>query len=71
VARPKNRLPSEEITISTNPQILGYLHELVDSGFFGNNEAEAAERLIARTIEQLVDDGKLERRQRWEQTEKS
>jgi Arc/MetJ-type ribon-helix-helix transcriptional regulator len=67
VARQKNRLPSEEITISTNPQIVSYLRELVDSGFFGHNEAEAAERLIAKTLERLVEEGKLERRPRGEQ----
>jgi hypothetical protein len=71
VARTRNRIPTQELTISTNPQVQAYLQDLVDSGTYGNNEAEAAERLIARGIEQLIDGGKLDRRPKWQQTQGS
>ncbi len=59
MARPRNPLPTVTITLSTNPQIKAYLSELVPSGLYGNNEADAAERLLARAVEQLVRDGSL------------
>jgi hypothetical protein len=34
---------------------------LVSTGLFGKNAAEAAERLIARSVEQLTRDGTLPR----------
>lgn len=67
VARAKNRIPTQELTVSTNPQVQAYLQDLVDSGTFGNSEAEAAERLVASAIEQLIETGKLKRRERWQQ----
>ncbi len=69
MARAKNRIPTQELTVSTNPQVQAYLQDLVDSGTYGNSEAEAAERLIARGIEQLIEGGKLERRPKWQQAQ--
>jgi hypothetical protein len=59
MARSRNLLPTVTITLSTNPQIKSYLSELVPSGLYGNNEADAAERLLARAIDQLIRDGSL------------
>lgn len=59
MARSPNPLPTVSITISTNPQIKEYLSELVPSGLYGNNEAEAAERLLAKAIEGLIREGAL------------
>ena len=54
-----NLLTTEQITISTTPQIMTYLKRLVLTGFYGKNHAEAAERLVAKSIENLVENGKL------------
>jgi hypothetical protein len=62
MARSPNLLPTATITVSTNPQIKAYLSELVPSGLYGNNEADAAERLLARAVEQLIRDGSLKRK---------
>jgi hypothetical protein len=67
--RAKNRIPTQELSISTNPQVFTYLQDLVDSGTYGNSEAEAAERLIVRGIEQLIKNGQLGRRPKWRAAE--
>jgi hypothetical protein len=59
--RPPNHLPTITITVSTTPQIRKYLVRLVSTGLFGKNAAEAAERLIARSVEQLTREGMLPR----------
>lgn len=66
LGRPKNRLPTWELTVSTNPLIQSYLQDLVDTGMYGNGEPEAAERLIVSTVEQLIEAGKLKRRPPWQ-----
>jgi len=69
MARPPNLLPTVTITLSTNPQIKAYLSELVPSGLYGNNEADAAERLLARAVEQLIRDGSLKRKKSYKSSE--
>jgi hypothetical protein len=59
MARKRNNLSTVTITISTTGKILSYLNCLVACGLFGKNPAEAAERLIARGIERLLQDGAL------------
>ena len=59
--RSPNHLPTVTITVSTTPQIQNYLVRLVSTGLFGKNAAEAAERLIARSVELLTRDGTLPR----------
>jgi len=59
--RSPNHLPTVTITVSTTPQIQAYLVELVSTGLFGKNSAEAAERLIARSVEQLSREGMIPR----------
>ena len=59
--RSPNHLPTVTITVSTTPQIQNYLVRLVSTGLFGKHAAEAAERLIARSVELLTCDGTLPR----------
>jgi hypothetical protein len=59
--RRKNQLETVSLTISTTAPVVGYLEALVDSGLYGKNPAEAAERLIALGIEDLVRQGTLAR----------
>ena len=60
--RSPNHLPTVTITVSTTPQMRRYLVDLVATGLFGKNAAEAAERLIARSVEQLAREGVITRR---------
>jgi len=62
MARGRNRIETVMIHISTTPPVGNYLEELVSSGLYGKNTAEAAERLVARGIENLVREGALRRR---------
>lgn len=47
-----NSVKTITITVSTTPPVYDFLEQLVATGLFGKNPAEAAERLIARGIEQ-------------------
>jgi hypothetical protein len=51
MARQRNRLTTRTLTLSTTPQVLGYLRELLETGLYGKNEAEAAERLLTRALD--------------------
>jgi len=59
--RKKNSIATVQITISTTAIVRGFLETLVTTGLYGKNAAEAAERLIGRGIEQLIDQDKLKR----------
>jgi hypothetical protein len=63
VARAPNNVKTVGIHISTTPIIQQYLEDLVASGLYGKNMAEAAERLVGRGIEGLIRDGSLHRRE--------
>jgi hypothetical protein len=60
--RKRNQLETVALTVSTTPPVVDYLEALVDSGLYGKNPAEAAERLIALGIEDLIRQGTLRRR---------
>jgi len=62
MARKPNSVTTVTITISTTEGIQQYLEDLVSGGLFGKNPAEAAERLVARGLENLLRDGTLSRR---------
>jgi hypothetical protein len=62
MARTKNQLETELITISTTPPVRDYLEKLVPTGLYGKNVAEAAERLLAHALDQLLRDGTLKKR---------
>lgn len=61
MARKPNNVATIAITISTRESVRRHLNELVSGGLFGKNPAEAAERLVARGIENLLRDGTLSR----------
>ena len=62
--RAKNTVETVQLTISTTPQIRDFLTELTESGLYGKNAAEAAERCIAERIRNLRKEGELDRRPR-------
>ena len=53
--KPKNSIASESLRISTTPQVRKYLEKLVLGGLYGKNPAEAAERILARGLEDLIE----------------
>ena len=64
MARKPNPVKSVQITVSTTPLVHGYLSALVDTGLYGKNAAEAAERLIAKGVEVALAGGIITRRER-------
>jgi hypothetical protein len=64
MARKPNRIRTVQVTLSTTQSIEKYLEALVLTGLYGKNPAEAAERLLVRAIDGLVQEGILERRRR-------
>jgi hypothetical protein len=58
--RKKNQLQTVSITLSTTAPVVAYLETLVNSGLYGKNPAEAAERLVAQGIEELIRRGSLQ-----------
>jgi len=61
MARKPNSVTTVLITISTTEEVQRHLEYLVSGGLFGKNPAEAAERLVARGIENLLREGTLTR----------
>jgi hypothetical protein len=59
MGRNANDISTVQITVSTTPPVKKLLEKLVITGFYGKSAAEAAERIIARQLEQLSKDGKL------------
>lgn len=59
MAKPRNPVRSEKFTITTTPRVRLYLEQLVATGLYGKNAAEAADRLLSRGIEALIKDGTL------------
>lgn len=57
--RMPNTVKTVTITVSTTPPVHAYLEQLVKTGLFGKNAAEAAERLISKGIEHYVTAGTL------------
>jgi len=57
--RPKNKIATEQITISTNAILCGDLDRVVQTGYYGNSRAEAAERLITEGIRHLIHEGTI------------
>ena len=60
MARKPNTYETKRVTISVTPQIKCYLQRLVERGLYGKSEAEVAETLVARGIEDLIERGHLE-----------
>lgn len=58
MARDTNLLETDKLTLSTNPLVVEGLERLVHTGYCGKNAAEAAERLVAQTLEGMDRDGR-------------
>jgi hypothetical protein len=59
MARPKNVLKTVKLPISTTQPVVDSLEILVASGLFGKSSPEAAERLIAKGIQELMKEGQF------------
>ena len=59
MARAKNKMATEQITISTNAVLCADLDKVVMTGYYGNNRAEAAERLITEAVRHLIREGTI------------
>ena len=62
--RKRNEVPTVTITLSTTPQVQESLGRLVSTGYYGKNAAEAAERLVAWSLEKLDHEARLPRKRR-------
>lgn len=51
MARTKNQVDTVNVTLAMTPTMVEYLKHLVETGFYGKNHAEAAERLLAQALE--------------------
>ena len=60
MAKPPNQLKTVPLRLSTTSAVLEYLKQLVSTGLYGRNHTEAAERLIARGIERLLQEGTIQ-----------
>jgi len=58
---PKKHVTAAAIEINTTDQVRLYLGQLVLGGLYGKSPAEAAERLLAHAIEELIRRGELTR----------
>jgi hypothetical protein len=56
---PVNQLETVPLRISTTTVVVDYLKELVATGLYGRHHTDAAERLISRGIEALLQQGVL------------
>ena len=54
-----NTIETMQITISTTEPVQSHLERLVLTGLYGKNPAEAAERLLTRSLEGLIREGTL------------
>ncbi len=59
MSRKPNKHKTERITINVTPQIKYYLERLVDRGLYGKTTTEAANRMVTRGIESVIEDGHL------------
>lgn len=59
MARKENQLETVQLTISTTEKVVDFLRALVDTGLYGKNAAEAAERLLAQSLAQLIHEKRL------------
>ena len=59
MSRPRHYHRTVPTTIATTSIQRAYLSTLVKSGLYGKNEADAAERLVAAGLQNLVKEGTL------------
>jgi len=63
MARNQNPISTVQITLSTTERLKTHLAALVETGLFGKNVAEAAERLVARGVTEELKNGTIPRGQ--------
>ena len=64
MAKPVNTVRTVTITLSTTEVVRDHLDRLASTGFYGKNPADAAERLLARVLEEMAKEGRLKGGQR-------
>lgn len=52
--RKKNDLSTKVLRISTTPRVIELLEELVATGLYGKNPAEAADRLLTEKLREII-----------------
>lgn len=57
MVRPANPVSTVQLRISTTPAIQAKLEDLVETGLYGKNSAEAAERVIAEAVRRMIVEG--------------
>jgi hypothetical protein len=60
MSKTQNQLGTYPLRISTTKAVVDYLKQLVSTGLYGRTHTEAAERLISRGIERLLQEGTLQ-----------
>jgi len=65
MARKRNRIPTKTFTVATTPQVFDYLGQLVDTGLYGKTEADAAERLLTRSLDDFLGAKRVSQRRRY------
>ena len=59
--RGPNILQTSPIPVSTNEKLEAFLQRIVQTGFYGKNSTEAAERLLAERVKDLFLSGEIDR----------
>ena len=59
MAKPKNVIPTQQITIATTPQVVKILTRLAEQGLHGKNVAEVAERLLSERLRDFVEQNRF------------
>lgn len=62
MARPSNNFESSPVTVAFTPQIRQYLDDLTLKGTFGGSPADAVRMIVNGAIENMLNNGALERR---------
>ena len=60
--RKRNAVQTEELKLSTTPNVCDQLDILAKTGLFGKNRSEVAEQLLREKLRELVLQGWTERR---------
>ena len=62
MARPSNNFESSPVTVAFTPQIRQYLDDLTLKGTFGGSPADAVRMIVNNAIENMLNNGALDRR---------
>lgn len=59
MARPKKKIDSVKVTITTSPRVIDFLEALLKTEVYGTTVSEVAEQLIKRAMEESLISGKI------------